>query len=303
MIISELNTIKDIKLGDVDISKVYSGEDKVFEKENGYFYVYHSSTGLIERFPVTNSFNIVEKVTPGHIYGGYSTYTLYNDLYKVGGDYLKQIIDKQLSVEFTNNKLQDVNWHGYDGTATSVTDKDGNNIILLLAKKYYETTSGTNFSPKKDEIYYLLEIVKDYIDLCLVLVSDSIDNNIYNAFGIFGIINSARYSHVITNFEEHENHSFATSCTITYGVNGTNKEYTFKPSNISLKGYLVVAYIHAFGHSTGNVETPMLTEFNKDYTVTYEVTTLDGVKCFNKTYIFNKHDCSVDNPPTLIEQI
>ena len=47
MIISELNTIKDIKLGDVDISKVYSGEDKVFPEEDGYFYIFHESDNTV----------------------------------------------------------------------------------------------------------------------------------------------------------------------------------------------------------------------------------------------------------------
>lgn len=303
MIVSELKEIKSVKLGDVDIQKVYSGDDKVFGKEevNEWFYVYHSSTGLIERFPVTNSFNIVEKVTSDHYYGGYSSYSLYSNLYSVAGDYTKAIIDNTLSVDFVDNKLQDINWHGYDGSAVSFKDKDNKTVSLLLAKSYYETVNGTNFSPRKNEVYYLLEVIKNYIDLYLCLVSDSIENNVYNGFGVTGLIDGNRYESVITTINDTVNKSISASLTIDYGVNGVNKSYKFKPTDISLRGYVAPIFTHSFGLTTGNIESPLL-DSNKDYPASYEVTTYDNVVSVSKNYIFNKHDCSVDNPPTLIEQ-
>lgn len=303
MIVSELKEIKSIKLGNVDIQKVYSGDDKVFGKEetNEWFYVYHSSTGLIERFPVTNSFNIVEKVTPGHYYGGYAGYSLFNNLYSIAGDYTKAIIDNTLSVDFVDNKLQDINWHGYDGSVTTFKDKDGKTVSLTVSKSYYETTNGTNFSPRKNEVYYLLEIIKNYIDLHLCLVSDSIENNVYNGFGVTGLIDANRYESVIATINGTVKEGIATSYTIAYGVNGVNKSYIFKPTNISLRGYVVPIFTHSFGLTTGNSELPSL-DSNKNYSASYEVTTYDGVVSVSRNYIFNKHDCSVDNPPTLIEQ-
>ena len=47
MIISELNKIKAVKFGDVDIKKVYSGKYKVFPEEDGYFYIFHESDNTV----------------------------------------------------------------------------------------------------------------------------------------------------------------------------------------------------------------------------------------------------------------
>lgn len=149
MIISELNKIKAVKFGDVDISKVYSGKDKVFPEEGGYFYVCHSSTGLIEKFPVTNSVDWPSLVTENHTYGG-----LYSD-WAGKGDYAKAIeagtLDDSL---FVDNKLQDVNYNSYDGSVADASHR------FAKAKAYKSIQI-----PIKDKIYYICEPLDGYFKI------------------------------------------------------------------------------------------------------------------------------------------
>lgn len=307
MIISELNKIKAVKFGDADISKVYSGKYKVFPEEGGYFYVYHSSTGLIERFPVTSSFNIVEKVTPGCTYNGYYSYTSYNNVYKLGGDYVKAIIDGTLSVDFVDNKLQDINCNIYDGSEPTGKDKDGKSISFTPVTKFFETANGKNFSPRKNEVYCLLEPLNKYFDFYLHLVPESIDSNSkYNAYAIFQTIPNGRFGSATLRVNNQQvNQSVRGSVTLNFGVDGiqyTNFSITKDDLNLP-KCYFVYGALNTIyqtGHNVGASITPFSP--NTDYTINIELKTLDNVEIVNRTFVFNQHDCSVDNPPTLVEQ-
>ena len=308
MIVSELKEIKSVKLGDVDIQKVYSGDDKVFEKEDGWFYVYHSSTGLIERFPVTNSFNIVEKVTPGCTYAGYYSYTSYSNVYKIGGDYVKAIIDGTLSVDFVDNKLQDINYNIYDGSELAGKDKDGKSVSFLPVTKFFETVNGKNFSPRKNEVYCLLEPLNKYFDFYLYLVSESIDsNNKYNAYAIFQSIPSAKFGSAVLKVNNQQiDEVVRANINLSFGVDGTYyNNFVIGKNNLNLpRCYLIYGDSNTIYHTGHNV-IASVTPFspNTDYTINIELLTLDNVEIVNRTFVFNQHDCSVDNPPTLVEQI
>ena len=149
MIISELNKIEAVKFGDADISKVYSGKYKVFPEEGGYFYVCHSSTGLIERFPITSSIDWTTLVTENHVYGG-----LYSD-WAGKGDYAKAIEEGTLDDSlFVDNKLQDINYNSYDGSVADANHKFAKN-------KAYDSIQ----IPTKNKIYYICEPLDEYFKI------------------------------------------------------------------------------------------------------------------------------------------
>lgn len=215
MIISELNKIKAVKLGDVDISKVYSGEDKVFP-EGGYFYVYHSSTGLIERFPVTSSIDWPALVTENHCYGG-----LYFDW--VGkGDYAKAIeagtLDDSL---FVDNKLQDTNYVAYDGSAQN------------LKNRFAKANAYTSVQiPIKNNIYYICEPLKEYFDNGTHVSVANEDKTIASVYFVY-TLDSTFYNSVKCFIDD----EFVTNCKIAGSLNlsnpATGETTTIKPKDVN----------------------------------------------------------------------
>lgn len=179
MIVSDLKEIIAVKVGTTDIEKVYVGEDKVFpdNAEKDYFYIWHTATGIIERVEVTDSFNIVEKVTPGYSYFGYANNA------KGKGTYAIAIENGEAdTLTFVDNKLQDIDCRTFDGTVYTSTGTNANTIV----KTAYYTSSGLTMTPVKDTIYYLVEIDPRYLIPYFLPAKDANDN--IGTYGVFTFI-------------------------------------------------------------------------------------------------------------------
>ncbi|WP_296859998.1 hypothetical protein [uncultured Methanobrevibacter sp.] len=236
MIISELNKIKAVKFGDVDIKKVYSGKYKVFPEEGGYFYVCHSSTGLIERFPVVNSVDWPTLVTENHTYGGlYSHYT-------GKGDYAKAIeagtLDDNL---FVDNKLQDINCSTYDGS------------VFGLKNRFNKDNAYTSVQiPIKNKIYYICEPLKEYFDNNAHVSVINEDKTIDSTYFIYAI-DSANYNSIkfFGNDEFVANGNASGSLSLQNPATGETTTIKITDVNSSLRrGYVVYA---EFKFDTPNV--------------------------------------------------
>lgn len=128
MIISELNKVKAVKFGDVDIKKVYSGKYKVFPEEGGYFYIFHESDNTVtaHNFSKNLSTDIFKNlVNPNQFYFGFNAITILDyseienktgsEIYNLFGDIARaklakksQIIEKN-KVYFVCEESKDYN--------------------------------------------------------------------------------------------------------------------------------------------------------------------------------------------------
>lgn len=247
MIVSELKEIKSIKLGNVDIQKVYSGDDKVFEKGDEWFYVCHSSTGIIERLKV-GTIDWPSLVSSGTKYGG-----LYKD-WAGKGDYAKLIENGQVdTLEFIDNKLQDVNYAAYNGDTLKSTNR------------FQKTNAYDSIQfPVKNSIYYISECREQYFTTYIELAYTG--TTIDNIF-IISPIDTNLYGKTLmicknlqTQEEIEDNPSIVSN--ITAPRNGTN--VTIKAQNLDtniLRGYLI--------------EEDRTLEPNKYYSFKFKYSTLD----------------------------
>lgn len=166
MIISELNTIKDIKLGDVDISKVYSGEDKVFPEEDGYFYIFHESDNTVttHKFSENLSTDIFKDlVNPNQFYFGFNGTTIL--------DY------------------------------SEIENKTGSEIYNLFGAFTRAKYSKSSKIIEKNKVYFVDEQSKDYDKLTIVNVDEQDSENLRIASCVKS--SSAKSPKMIINDEEH----------------------------------------------------------------------------------------------------
>ena len=160
--------------------KAYIGDDNVKAPQHDYFYVEHSSTGIIEKIPLTYDIYWPGLVTTGTKYGG-----LYSD-WAGKGDYASIIENGQAdTLTFVDGKLQDINYIAYNGDVFNTSNR------FLRANAYTSIQH-----PVKDTIYYLCEPKDEYFNTYIELsytstnidsiyVMTSIDSSVYNTIVFF----------------------------------------------------------------------------------------------------------------------
>ena len=261
-----------------------------------YFYVYHTATGIIERFAVQPHFNLVEKVTSGRVYGGYCNVLGADD--KAGGDYARAIKAGTFeqdypSVEFVNNQLQDINCYTYNGSSLTAKDADNKNFRLVPARGYFYTDqNASDFTPTAGTIYYLLEPVNSYYKLRFVYPSAAIDsNNVLQCYGFWLEADHSIYSSInyYVNGEENTGR-LVSSHLINYYVDGTKKSVTINYNVFGLsRGYLV----EASGIYKADGSDPFA--LNTQYTIKAKITFLDGYEMETQSILLNTADGTTDH--------
>ena len=248
MIVSELKEIKSIKLGDVDIQKVYSGDDKVFGKEDEWFYVCHSSTGIIERLKV-GTIDWPSLVSSGTKYGG-----LYKD-WAGKGDYAKLIENGQVdTLEFIDNKLQDVNYVAYNGDVWNTKNR------FQKANAY----DSIQF-PVKNNIYYISECREQYFIPHVVLAyTETTIDNVYITCPIDTTLYGSNLI-IWKNLQTQEEGEYDTTLAATINLWRNGTSVAIKVQNLDAN---LVRGSMSFGHYTF--------EPNKYFSFKFKYSTLDG---------------------------
>ena len=241
-----------------------------------YFYVLHTSTQVIEKIELVNSFDITSLVASGKVYGGYGSE------FRRAGDYATVLFagggeaalhEQYPNAQFVDGKLQD------NGTVYT-----GNELTPAGAVRstYYYTSDGRTMTPVADTLYTLIELDNKFLTHYFFFASDSIDSNdVVNAFGIFGVLESGYYSSIKFIVDETDyTATTATSYTFSYTVDGTSKTYQVKPTNFGVtRGFIAVTSELL----TGNAAT--IFQANTRYQIQFVVTTKDGVEINADKYI------------------
>lgn len=262
-----------------------------------YFYVYHTATGIIERFAVQPHFNLVDKVTSGRVYAGYCNVLGADD--KAGGDYARAIKAGTFeqdypSVQFVDNKLQDINCYTYDGSSLTARDADNKAFRLVPTKgSFYTDQNASDFTPVADTIYYLLEPLANYYKLRFVYPSAAVDSNhVLQCYGFWFAVDHNYLSSLSYYIDDVEvaSASLATSQTVNYTVNGSNKTLKVNASALGLSRCYVAA---SSAICKSNTSSPFA--LNTQYTIKGRITFLDGYVMETRTILFDTADGTTDH--------
>ena len=181
MIIANLKEVIGVSVGNTEIKEVWAGDSKVFPDGPvvpEYFYVQHSSTGIIEKILISDFVDWPSLVTPGNLYGG-----LFSNWDKKG-DYATVIENGQAdTLTFVDGKLQDVNYTAYNGDVLTAKFKVGNAYASIQ-------------TPKSGTIYYLCECKGGYFTnhielgytgtaIDKILLAIPIDSTLYTSVDIY----------------------------------------------------------------------------------------------------------------------
>ena len=239
-----------------------------------YFYVLHTSTQVIEKIELVNSFDITSLVASGKVYGGYGSE------YRSAGDYATVLFtgggesalhEQYPNAQFVDGELQD-NGTVYTGNELTPTN--------AVRRAYYYTSDGRTMTPVADTLYTLIELDNKFLTHYFFFALDSIDSNdVVNAFGIFGVLESSYYSSakLICNDVDYGG-SAVSSLTLSYEVDGTSKTYTLSPTNFGVtRGYIV--------HASELHTSSSIFQANTRYQIQFVVTTRDGVEINADKYI------------------
>ena len=262
-----------------------------------YFYVYHSATGIIERFAVQPHFNLVDKVTSGRVYAGYCNVLGADD--KAGGDYARAIKAGTFeqdypSVQFVDNKLQDINCYTYDGSSLTARDADNKSFRLVPARGYFYTDqNASDFTPVADTIYYLVEPLANYYKLRFVYPSAAVDSNrVLQCYGFWFAVDHNLLSSLKYYIDDVEvaSTTLDTSQKVNYTVNGSNKTLTVNASALGLSRCYVAA---SNAICKSNTSSPFA--LNTQYTIKGRITFLDGYVMDTQTILLNTADGTTDH--------
>ena len=233
--------------------RVYVGSSakKIPVKEPEYFYVEHSSTGIIEKLPLVTNVDWSSLVTPGSHYGG-----LYS-VWAGKGDYAAIIEDGQAdTLTFVDGKLQDVNYTAYNGD------------VLNTSCRFTKANAYTSIqTPVKDTLYYICEPKAEYFTTYIEL---GYTNTTVDTMYLIIPIDSSQYANV-TSFcknsitQEEGEYVLRTYSNASIPRNGTRVSINATDLNPSLlRGY--ISY-------TANGLIP---EQNTYYELRGQYTTADG---------------------------
>ena len=117
------------------------------DQKRDYFYVFHSSTGIIDKVPLEDTRYFNEMVTPDTWYGGVAKE------YVGKGTYATQIQNGDFSgLEFDEDgHLQDINYNPYDGRVSDASHRF-TRLNMYQAK----------VTPEKDTLYFIVEVYKEF---------------------------------------------------------------------------------------------------------------------------------------------
>ncbi|MBR4194327.1 MAG: S-layer homology domain-containing protein [Oscillospiraceae bacterium] len=149
-----------------------------------YYYVFHSSTGIVEARPLIKGekVNLQSMVPTGYLYGGYyknyaelDSTTVFNATFKA-----VYAADKQCAVEGAVP---------YDGSVRSWKRADA-------YKASEEADIGTNLSPQGSVVYYLKEVPDSYLQNKIVYIRDYHNKNKIIDIYLLNVIDDVGYSYL-----------------------------------------------------------------------------------------------------------
>ena len=224
--------------------RVYVGNTlRKFKTEKDYFYVFHSATGIIEKHAVVPHFNLCDLVSDGYIYEGYS-FSIGN-VDRCAGDYALALKNGTFeedypNVQWTDNKLQDINYIAFNGTTLSVT---GIGTITVNKASHIIDERADDMTPIPGAIYYLIEVdASKYSRINIVKYGPSKDSNgKYNSYLVFARIATTYYRSATVYVDGvNINAKSAASFSSYYYLNGARKTATFNTSSIGYR-FIILA--------------------------------------------------------------
>ncbi len=148
------------------------------------YYVFNSSTGVLHAYTLEKNVDLTDYVSDGHLYGGYySAYGAYN------------ATDGELAAamaEAEKNGTYETHAEVYTGDA--IKAKNGNRF---WSKANQLTAKGTSVNPKPNDVYFLKEVPKKYLNTDARWVYD-VTNNDHNILYMYliTVIDDPYYSQV-----------------------------------------------------------------------------------------------------------
>lgn len=237
-------------------------------EEDGYFYICHSSTGIIEKLPLIDDVYWPSLISANSIYGG-----LYTD-WAGKGDYAKAIENGEFNnLEFVDGKLQDINYNSYNGDVSNASNR------FARGKAYTSIQT-----PEKNKIYYICEPRIEYFDKTVRRIIYDNNHNISSLYAVTSIDSNCYSSIKIILKEVGQSESNVIDTTISGSF--SDSEVTINPSYISpelQRGYVASANIASY-----------LSQ-NKYYDVCFERVTLDGYKFYSSKFYISSEDMTIDN--------
>jgi len=261
-------------IGDSNVSKVYQGENLIWEKNReAFYYVFHSSTGIIDKVPLEDTRYFNEMVTPDTWYGGVAKE------YVGKGTYATQIQNGDFSgLEFDEDgHLQDIDYKPYDGTVSNTSQK-------FVRTNMYQT----RVTPEKNTLYFIVEVYKEFFVQGAKYGYDTVTRDI-KEFVFPYVVDIGLYSSagVSINGEYINKHGMASRYTdqIVGTINVTDINEGKAP-----RGYLVFIKTKADGSTVG-----ITLDLNTYYEIIPTLTTADGIEFQGVPAYLYTADMTVDN--------
>ncbi len=230
------------------------------DQKHDYFYIYHSSTNIIERKSISLNPTINFPAIAGNSYGG--VFTDYG-----GKGTVATALANGDPVTFVDDRVQD-DGSGYIG------ESNVSGAIQMFNISDAITTGTTAYTPTVGTIYYIKEvpdwILNNYINFTFNKTSPYSLTHVYTVTGL----DSLAYNSIVCYFKEESQSTFNTiSLTV-------HSSYT-PPGGAAITAYSVFRVKGCYTNNTGYLcvgsDILSMLEEGKIYNMYFEATTLDGV--------------------------